>query len=349
MKVIEQMEKIVNHITYFVTTNCNLQCSYCFLKNKGYTDVGLGVIDKIIELLSFTEGEKSISFFGGEPLLEKNLLEFEIPYIREKIPSINLSITTNATLLTKSVFNFLTKNNVCIVVSLDGVGEKANMERKFVDGGSAWNLIDRNLQSIGPNKIDIVRMTITPENVLDLMKNIIGLFDYGFKNVFFALDYSVHWDETTIESFRKEFKKVIRWYKKSLTDGYIFRLKNIDKIILNARKPGSFRCSYGNSSLAVDAAGNLYACHREALNSNSKILGNIDMWENLNFPPNAYVQDSICIGCDLFTRCEFCYVNIKEQSGNLAEIPEFICEINKIQIFETDIILSSVILDTISF
>lgn len=336
------MQRIVNHITLFLSNACNMSCDYCFHKKRelGYSDRKL--FHKVLDILLLTEGEKSISFFGGEPLLQLPVLEYCIKRVYKDFSFINLSITTNATLLTKEVYSFLKSYNVNIVVSLDGVGETANKERKFPNGDNAWNKINKNLQDIGAIKIDMVRMTVTTENVFHLFKNVIDLYEYGFKNLFFALDYSGNWSNETIEYYQQQYKLVLKWYKKMQTQDKGLCLWNIDKIIINGKRPGSVRCKYGNNSFAIDPFGNIYACHREVLDPNTTALGNIYNWEKIRFTSEPGVLDKVCQKCSLFNRCEFCCVNIRDCLGSMTEIPDIICEINKINIIETDKVFGSV-------
>ena len=141
----------LHHVTWFNTSRCNLDCEYCFTKfdekyiqaSSNY-EVGKAVIDFL--LINSTATTVGLSFFGGEPLLEKELMKDVIGYAKKrgKIARKNFTfgLTTNATLLDEELVRWLKENQVSMILSLDGLPHPEN-KRVFPSG---------NLVAVGAGK-----------------------------------------------------------------------------------------------------------------------------------------------------------------------------------------------------
>ncbi len=114
-------------ITINMANKCNLKCRYCYAEygNYGRSDAIMTkeTIDKIIEFLKnkHIKNIGIISFFGGEPLINYNLIKYSILKFEQNFQAIhNYEITTNSIFLNKNQLNFFSNYNVNIVLSLDG-------------------------------------------------------------------------------------------------------------------------------------------------------------------------------------------------------------------------------------
>lgn len=128
-----------------VTDRCNLNCKYCFVKNskdRDYIDsdmtftIAKKAIDLYAEVVSKREAfERTIVFYGGEPLLNFNLIEASLNYIElckknGKIPfDTKLSLITNGICLSESIVTVLKKYNVTVGISIDGGVEETDFNR----------------------------------------------------------------------------------------------------------------------------------------------------------------------------------------------------------------------------
>ena len=140
-----------------VTQNCNQRCSYCVYSGKYNNrihsasrmsfEIAKEGIDMILKHSKDTE-ILFFGFYGGEPLLEKELITQCIKYIEENVEgkTIQYNITTNGTLLTGDIVELFVKYNVSLTISLDGPEEIHNKNRKFITGkGNPHSIIMNNL------------------------------------------------------------------------------------------------------------------------------------------------------------------------------------------------------------
>ena len=152
----DYMEDIIDRnmakITLQVTQNCNFRCSYCpYTSNSaGFRthnskrmslDIALRSIDFAKEH-SIDTKEFLISFYGGEPLLEYQLIKKVVAYSKQALLGKKLvfNFTTNASLITDEMAEFLEENDFELIVSLDGPKQINDRNRKLASGkGSAFD------------------------------------------------------------------------------------------------------------------------------------------------------------------------------------------------------------------
>ncbi|MEK7564618.1 MAG: radical SAM protein [Patescibacteria group bacterium] len=151
------------HLVYFILTDkCNFCCKYCFLKNNsqlGYVEShmskevairGLDLFCRLIgEDIELFEEEKTVVFYGGEPLMNWRVLEFLLKRIEEyqivgRLPKKTiLNLVTNGTLLTPYMADVLKKHNVQVSISIDGDDFVTNSNRVYGNGKPVYEDIKR--------------------------------------------------------------------------------------------------------------------------------------------------------------------------------------------------------------
>jgi uncharacterized protein len=141
-----------------VSGDCNLACDYCYLGGGSRVDGNLmseRTALLALDLLfaeSFGERELSLVFFGGEPLLNLELIESVATCARERARSqgrsLRLHMTTNGTLLTTDVYDVLRRAGVSVLVSIDGGRSSHDAHRAFPDGCGSYDLISANVRAI---------------------------------------------------------------------------------------------------------------------------------------------------------------------------------------------------------
>lgn len=178
-------------ITLQITRQCNLRCRYCMYSgsytNRKHSDqtMNFEMAKKGIDFLinrSIDSSRINIGFYGGEPLLEFNLIKQCINYAKENIRGKNLTfnITSNGTIMNDDIIGFFEEHDVNLMISLDGPKEIHDQNRRFAatDKGTFDNII-KNLEII-KRKSSKYFNKITFNAVLD-PKN-----DFGCENEFFA-------------------------------------------------------------------------------------------------------------------------------------------------------------------
>ncbi|MCW7999992.1 Cys-rich peptide radical SAM maturase CcpM, partial [Clostridium sp. cpc1] len=168
----------INYMVLQVTQNCNLRCEYCVysggydnrVHNKSRMDIGIAKkgIDFLVKHSSDCE-ELKLGFYGGEPLLEFELIKQCVKYaeVAAEGKKIKYYTTTNGTLISDEVIDFFYNNNFTVTISLDGPSHIHNRSRHFAysDKGSFDNIME-NLSNIKKKYPDYYQGNIQFNTVL---------------------------------------------------------------------------------------------------------------------------------------------------------------------------------------
>jgi len=192
------IKRKITDLTLNVVNNCNLHCRYCWNRAGAYggssgktVRMHRGIAFKAIELLiKESKGDRDlvIDFYGGEPLLNFQLIEEVVNYCKDiqknKRIKFRFLLATNGTLLTKDRSEFMIKNGVDIAVSLDGSREIQNIQRPFSNGKGSFDIILDNINSLKDayRRRIVGRATFTPYSArpIDTFKFLRGL---GFDRI----------------------------------------------------------------------------------------------------------------------------------------------------------------------
>lgn len=260
------------------TCSCNLNCNYCFNKNKysKYTIFDIGYKNLLDNLFrTFKECDKYFIDLSSdaEPLTNIDFIKDLLCYVdikQEEIRrEINVSFVTNGTLLNEKVVNFLQNNGVIFGISLDGDKNTHDKHRRFLNGSPTYNLIMKNVKLIKNKEFLGVAVTLT-NSIFDLTKTIINLNKYfSTISIKFARLEKECFDNGTINYWISEFEKLTLFLLDEVVkDKYniLFALLNGDDLfgrylslaILNSIPFN--RCDAGNGRIFVDIDKNYYPC-----------------------------------------------------------------------------------------
>jgi len=175
-------------ILFMLTTDaCNLDCTYCFIngsKPEGYKDSMMSAATAMASIDAFErwkspEGEKSVVFYGGEPLLNMPAFVATLEYLEKKIEEgvfksdIDRILITNGTLIDGSVARLIAQHKVFPYVSIDGPPELHNRQRPRKCGGGSYEMAVAGLQALRAVGIDPgISVTVTNE-MLDTLPEIL--------------------------------------------------------------------------------------------------------------------------------------------------------------------------------
>ncbi len=197
-KKFEEEPNYIKAVCLNIAHDCNLRCKYCFADGEGYDQqkklMSFEVAKKSIDFLIKNSGPRKnieVDFFGGEPLLNIGVVKKTIDYARSLEKQYNknfrFTITTNATLLTEEVMDYLEENMVNIVLSIDGRKKVQDSIRLKVDGSGTYDdilpkikrMVERRYKS---KKQYYIRGTFTSQN-LDFSEEIKHFIELGFKEI----------------------------------------------------------------------------------------------------------------------------------------------------------------------
>lgn len=182
-------KEIVMQLTLVVTDDCNLRCRYCtfsdkyqLTRNRGSSsmslDLALRAVDYFLELAR-PEIERNprrlfgLTFYGGEPLLEIDLISKVIKYAKERYGDLCIPVmTVNGTLLTESTSQILADHDAHVSVSLDGPQPDQDRLRVFPSGDGSYESVMRNLRRIRREMPDFFAKNLTAVCVYDYKTDI---------------------------------------------------------------------------------------------------------------------------------------------------------------------------------
>jgi uncharacterized protein len=171
-------------VMYLLLTDaCNFRCKYCFIEEafESYPsdymtkEIAEKALDFFLKKCSFQN--KKVIFYGGEPLLNKEVLEFSISKIKkhdkETGQKTSISIVTNGSLIDNKTAKLFRKSNVQVGVSLDGNKEAHNSMRLDAKGKKTFDSVIRGWKLLKKNGVDAsISFTLGSHNVNDLEKHI---------------------------------------------------------------------------------------------------------------------------------------------------------------------------------
>lgn len=345
---------VIKALCLHVAHTCNLNCEYCFASQGKYHgeralmsyETGKRALDFLIEN-SGTRRNLEVDFFGGEPLMNFNVVKQLVAYAREqeKIHNKNFrfTLTTNGILIDDDVIDFCNKEMSNIVLSLDGRKEVHDRLRKDYLGRGSYDIIVPKFQEFvrrRGGKNYYIRGTFTHNNT-DFTNDIFHMADLGFTElsmepVVCSPDDASALTESDLPILLEQYevlaKEMIR--RKKAGNGFTFYHYMLDLKhgpCIYKRISG---CGSGTEYMAVTPAGELYPCH-QFVGDKKYLLGNIyDGVTNKEIQNefklcNAYAR-SECKDCWAKLYCSGgCAANSYHSTGKITGIYKYGCELFK--------------------
>ena len=299
------------NLTLHLTDNCNMDCTYC-IREKCPKDMSEEVLYKACDL-AFSRGQRAgICFFGGEPLLKKDLIYKALDYCdeksRETAMRFDCKMTTNGSLLDEKFLERAAKARMGIGLSFDGKAQ--DICRVFVGGQPTSPVIEEKakmLLKILPESTALA--TIAPQAVPYYAESVKYLHDIGFKKVSFVLAYGrkVNWTDEDLELLREQLEQTSKYMKELFVNGEKFFMGAICSKISDCIKGrnSAERCHLGVRQMPVTPNGDLYPC-TSFIGDEKYLLGNV--FDGINDAKviemsKKSATPETCIGCDLVKRC----------------------------------------------
>ncbi len=304
--------------TIHLTEECNLRCKYCY-ENWYYHKQKCEISFENIKYIIDREAEKNngncfITFYGGEPLLKKNLIDRTIKYAKAKDSKtkFGFSITTNGTLISGEFIDYMKNNNfVNIAYSIDGAESTHNFNRIFENGKGSFDIVRENAKQLLKYFDNVVAMmVITKSNFENLSGNIKYLYDMGFRTFNTLFDYSIEWNDDDLIIIERELKKVADFYCNVMLNGNNINIPIFDEKIhshINKNFDCNESCLKKMNSVNVGVDGKLYFCMQFVYNQ-EYVIGDckngIDSNLRNRLLSKIGKEDDECLECMIRTRCK---------------------------------------------
>ncbi|MDD4168898.1 MAG: radical SAM protein [Desulfotomaculaceae bacterium] len=254
-----------------LTFNCNLTCSYCFIHQKSPQDrMTLATAQKAIDLLMERAAfpHVNITLFGGEPLLEFNLIKKIVPYALDAAKKHNIAltwaITTNGTLINEDILKFFSQYKINMLLSIDGGPETHDRYRRTRSGEGTWHKIAGLIPLIKAYQPWLgARMTVSTEAIDTMREDFNQLVGMGINQFIIApAQGAASWSMEEIEQYGLNQLAILRDYLKLKQKGYPIFIEEFEK---GENEYTGWGCRAGRTSLAVAPNGDVSPC--------SKLLG----------------------------------------------------------------------------
>jgi len=267
-----------------VTEACNLRCTYCYQAEASDREAGRQqqamspeVAEQAVDFLIEHSGpleDLVIVFFGGEPLLNFELIRFVVNLATEKAKEagkkVSFALTTNGTVLTDEIVGFLDEKHIGVTVSMDGYQSVHDRYRRFPEGGPSYEIILAKVTAMleCPHSRPVVaRVTVAEQagRVREILRHLIGL---GFLEAGFAPVTTGHTDfqldDAAMDHLLEEFKGLATEFVEAAKEGRLLGFSNLIDLLVSLHQGEvmNYPCGAGLGLFSVDPEGHLYLCQR---------------------------------------------------------------------------------------
>lgn len=343
---------VIKALCLHVSHTCNLNCAYCFAGQGKFHgeravmsfETGKRALDFLIEN-SGTRRNLEVDFFGGEPLMNWDVVKQLVAYARsvekEKGKNFRFTLTTNGMLIDDDVIDFANREMSNVVLSLDGRKEIHDRLRVDYAGRGSYERIVPLFQKLVKargNEHYYMRGTFTHANP-DFTKDIFHMAELGFTElsmepVVCSPDDPAALTPEDIEIVKQEYEKLAVWMLQRRKEGhpitfYHYMLDLTEGPCIYKRISG---CGSGTEYMAVTPWGDLYPCH-QFVGEEAYRLG--DIWNGVTNDPlreefracNAYAREE-CADCWGRLYCSGgCAANAYHATGTIRGVYRPGCEL----------------------
>jgi uncharacterized protein len=341
-------------LTLFVNHACNLRCRYCYTGRKLDRPMPLDIAQKAIDFgLNEADAKKAVlqlAFFGGEPLLEPQLMKAAVLYAQRQCEargfSLVPSVATNGTLLDKQRLEMLRELDFRVQVSLDGNAIAQNATRPYRNGRGSYARVAANLQTLqqegfAPRIVSVV----DPQNVAQLADSFDALMALGLRHIQLSPNYMGDWNDAACDLFEAQLEAVGNRYMDWMRAGNDVRFDPLQGKIVTHLATGyksHETCKFGRQELAVSPSGKLYPCDRLVGEDHGKvaigdIFSGIDVARRDQMISRKNKPDCECERCELRPRCmHWCGCANYETTGDVGQTSPMVCYFERCFIAEAD-------------
>ena len=352
--------KKIKYITFSVTDDCNLRCTYCYFthktdKNKMSFDVAKAAIDDILSIEDFKAFDGVVwEFIGGEPTLEMDLIDEISDYIvfqmynkkHKWLDCYHFMLGSNGLLYdSPKVQNYINKHsfNLYVAITIDGSKEKHDLSRIKKDGKGSYDDVARIIPLWKKQFGGITtKSTFSHDDLPYLKDSIINLWNLGIKNVSANVVFEDVWQPGDVDIYKEQLYLLADYIIENDL-WYDYSVRFFDPNVGTPNDESVMRINHCGTGtmMAISTNGDYYPCVRfmpSAMTKNS--FGKIGDIQNGMDPDklrgfavlSTYNQsEQKCIDCTISGGCTWCSgFNFDSSSiGTIFERQTFMCELHK--------------------
>lgn len=289
-----------------------------------------------------------VVFFGGEPLLCKDVIESTIDEC-ENIQKISNSyfhykISTNGMLLDSKFLHYANNAGLAIHLSIDGIPDAHDLHRRDIAGNPSFEKVlekAKLLLQFQPYAAALV--VISPETVKHYADSIEFLMQTGFKYLIVSLNYAGNWKNTDLAILKAEYKKLSRLYEQMSRKEKKFYFSPFEVKLsthIKGKEAHCQRCVLGKNQVSIAPDGSIYPCIQfvgDGVSNKSFAIG--DVWNGIDqaaaeaLYQSSQLTNQECSCCALKDRCNHsCSCLNWQTTGAINSVSPIMCESEKILI-----------------
>lgn len=366
----KKRKTVVKALCLHIAHDCNLACRYCFAEEGEYHgrralmsyEVGKQALDFLIEN-SGNRRNLEVDFFGGEPLMNWDVVKRLVEYGRSKEKEYNknfrFTLTTNGVLLNDDIMEFANKEMSNVVLSLDGRKEIHDFMRPSRNGKGSYDVILPKFMKFAESRGEkdyYIRGTFTSNN-LDFSEDVLHFADLGFKHMSVEPVVSLPEEpfaikEEDIPAICEEYDKLAAEFIKRKKEGKDFNffhfMIDLEQGPCVAKRLSG--CGSGTEYLAVTPWGDLYPCH-QFVGEDDFLMGNVfdgvkekELQDEFKLC-NVYAKDK-CQDCFAKFYCSGgCAANSYKFHNSITDAYDIGCELERKRV-ETAIMIKAALADS---
>jgi len=295
-----------------------------------------------------------LSFFGGEPLLEWELLQWCFEYLESHkeglIVQPRYGITTNGTLLTPERLEWMAERDFLIGISIDGSPTMHNTNRCYADGQGSHEAVARAVALLDKHPTIHTKAicVVTPNNVQYLAEGVEWLAAHFHKEIGLNIDYWSSWTDEQFDTLSEQYNLVTARVLQSYREGTPIKLSNIEhKILSHIQSAESHtdcvKCTIGEREIGVSVDGNFFPCSRLVGIGDEPELNFGNVKDGINRARQEWIianrgnTTPACKLCELRARClNSCGCTNHAASGFINQVSPFLCCSEKLFIETAD-------------
>jgi uncharacterized protein len=338
------------HYTLHLTNACNLACHYCYVHKQKPRYMTAKIARAVVDRAATPGGSVGLSFFGGEPLLCKELIRETVAYARsvggKQGCAFHFKLTTNGTLLDDDFLRFCTDNRIMVALSLDGTQAAHNAHRIFAGGaGSYARVVDAAKRLLAYQPYACAMMVVNPDTVDVYADGVQRLHDIGFKYYICSLNFEkdAAWTETHMEELERQFSRLTEMYINWTLAEEKFYFSPFEvkmRSHIDGDRYCEQRCQLGIKQLSVDTDGRLYPCV-QFVGEDEYAIGDVtsgvdEEWRQALYQ-KAEKTAGVCAGCAIQKRCNHhCGCLNKQATGDINGVSPVLCAHERLALAAAD-------------
>ena len=329
----KKRKTVVKALCLHIAHDCNLACRYCFAEEGEYHgrraimsyEVGKQALDFLIAN-SGNRRNLEVDFFGGEPLMNWDVVKRLVEYGREQEKihdkSFRFTLTTNGVLLNDEIMEFCNKEMANVVLSVDGRKEVHDNMRPFRNGSGSYDLIMPKFEKFAESRHQTnyyVRGTFTHFNK-DFAADVLSLADKGFKQISVepvvapaSEPYAIQEEDLPelCEQYDLLAKEIVKRDRAGKHFNFFHFMIDLEGGPCVAKRLSG--CGSGTEYLAVTPWGDLYPCH-QFVGQDEFLMGNV--WDGV---VKTDIRDEFKL-CNIYAKdkCTNCFAKFYCSGGCAA-------------------------------